>query len=68
LNSFLLKNKTMTLIISKITLFINNNEPCNIIQTDHGTEFDNTEMRLFCENNHIQFITSSVKHPQSNEL
>ena len=36
------------------------------MQTDHRKEFDNTEMKLFCENNKIQYITSSVKYPWSN--
>lgn len=66
LNSFLLKNKTMNLVISKIKIFINNNGPCKIIQTDHGLEFDNKEMIIFWENNKIQYITSSIKHPQTN--
>ena len=38
----------MTLVLSKIKLFINNIGLCKIIQSDHGSEFDNTEMKLFC--------------------
>ena len=66
INSFLLVNKTMPLVLSKIKLFINNNGICKIIQTDNGKEFDNTQMKLFCENNNIKFIKSSPYHPQSN--
>ena len=66
LNSFLLKNKTMTLVISKIKIFIHNNGPWQIIHTGHWKEFDNKEMKLFYENNKIQYITFSVKYPQSN--
>ena len=56
----------MPLVLSKIKLFINNNGICKIIQTDNGKEFDNTQMKLFCENNNIKFIKSSPYHPQSN--
>ena len=45
---------------------INNNGICKIIQTDNGKEFDNTQMKLFCENNNIKFIKSSPYLPQSN--
>ena len=53
INSFLLVNKTMALVLSKIKLFINNNGIYKIIQTDNGKEFDNAQMKLFCENNNI---------------
>lgn len=37
-----------------------------IIQTDNGTEFVNGDYKLFCENNKINFINSSPKHPSTN--
>ena len=66
MNAYLLKNKTMSLVISKIKLFIINNGKSKIIQTDNGKEFDNMEMRIYCENNNIKFIKSSPYHPQTN--
>ncbi len=32
----------------------------------NGKEFDNAEMRLFCQNNNIKYIKSSPYHPQTN--
>ena len=66
LNSFLLKNKTMALVISKIKLFIINNGLCKIIQSDIGKEFDNSEMIIFCENNIIKYVKSSPYHQETN--
>ena len=66
MNAYLLKNKTMSLVISKIKLFIINNGKSKIIQTDNGKEFDNMKMRIYCENNNIKFIKSSPYHPQTN--
>ena len=56
----------MALVISKIKIFCNNNGNCRILQSDNGKEFDNAEMRLFCENNNIKYIKSSPYHPQTN--
>ena len=56
----------MDICISKIKIFINNNGMCKIIQTDNGSEFDNREMKIFCENSNIKFIKSSPYHPQTN--
>ena len=56
----------MSLVISKIKLFIINNGKSKIIQTDNGKEFDNMKMRIYCENNNIKFIKSSPYHPQTN--
>jgi hypothetical protein len=66
LNAYLLKNKTMDLVISKIKLFIVNNGKCKIIQSDNGKEFDNIQMKIFCENSNIKFIKSSPYHPETN--
>lgn len=52
----------MTLVISKIKLFITNNGLCKIIQTDNGKEFNNSEMIIFCENNNIKYVKSSPYH------
>ena len=61
---FLLKNKTKTLVNSKIKIFINNNDPRKIIKTNQELEIENIQVKLFYENNKIQYITSSVKHPK----
>ena len=66
LNAYLLKNKTMDLVISKIKLFIVNKGKCKIIQSDNGKEFDNIQMKIFCENSNIKFIKSSPYHPETN--
>ena len=66
LNAYLLKNKTMDLVISKIKLFIVNNGKCKIIQSDNGKEFDNIQMKIFYENSNIKFIKSSPYHPETN--
>ena len=66
MNAFLLINKTMDLVISKIEYFIMNNGVCKILQNDNGKEFDNSRIRIFCENNNIKYIRSTPYHPQSN--
>ena len=66
MNAYLLENKTMCFVISKIKLFIINNGKSKIIQIDNGNEFDNMEMRIYCENNKIKFINSSPYHPKTN--
>ena len=37
----------------------------NILQHDNGKEFDNQLVRVFCQQNNIKIIKSSVRHPQS---
>ena len=56
----------MKLVLSKIKLFIDNNGKCKIFQSDNGKEFYNAELKIFCENNDINFIKSSPYHPQTN--
>jgi hypothetical protein len=56
----------MDLVISKIKLFIVNKGKCKIIQSDNGKEFDNIQMKIFCENSNIKFIKSSPYHPETN--
>jgi len=66
MNSFLLKNKSMISVITKIKLFINNNGKCKLLQSDNGKEFDNREMYIFCKNEDIKYIKSAPYHPQTN--
>ena len=63
-NCFLLKNKTMKLCISKIKLFMINNGFCKLLQTDNDKEFDNPELKVFCENNNIKYVKSSPIIPK----
>ena len=64
--SYLLEDKTMFLVISKIKLFIINFGKYKIFQTDYGTEFKNLELKIFLENEDIKQVFSRVYHPQSN--
>ena len=64
--SYLLEDKTMFLVISKIKLFIMNFGKCKIFQSDNGTEFKNLELKIFLENEDIKQVFSRVYHPQSN--
>ena len=66
LNSYLLKNKTSELVVSKIKSFIRSNGKCEIFQTDNGKEFNNIILKTFLENNNIKYLRSSPYHPQSN--
>ena len=52
-------------VVTKIKFFINNNGKFKIIHQDNGREFDNKEMRIFCENEDIHYIESSTYHPQT---
>ena len=47
MNEYLLKNKTMFLVIWKIKLLVVKNGKSKIIQIDNGKEFDNMEMRIY---------------------
>jgi len=53
-------------IISKIKLFIFNNGPCKIFQSDKGTEFTNKELKVYLENQNIMQVFSRVRNPQTN--
>ena len=66
LGSFLLKNKTADLVVSKIKSFIRYNGPCQIFQTDNGKEFNNIVLKTYLENNNIKYLRSAPYHPQSN--
>ena len=59
------KNKSITSVITKIKIFINNNG-CKLLQSDNGNEFDNREILIFCENEDIKYIKSAPYHPQTN--
>ena len=54
--SYLLPDKSMKLVLSKIKLFILNFGKCKIFQTDNGIEFKNKELRFYLENENIKQI------------
>ena len=64
--SFLLKNKSSDLVVSKIKSFIEINGKCSVFQTDNGTEFKNESLKIYLENNDIKYVNSAPYHPQSN--
>ena len=64
--SYLLKNKTAELVVSKIKSFFRDNKPCEIFQTDNGKEFNNILLKTFLEDNHIKYLRSAPYHPQTN--
>ena len=64
--SFLLKNKTSELVLSKIKLFINMNGPCEIFNTDNGGEFNNKQIDIFFENLGILHLKSASYHLKFN--
>ena len=64
--SYLLTDKTMMLVVSKIKLYIMNYGKCKILQTDNGKEFKNSELKTFLENEGIKQVFSRIYHPQSN--
>lgn len=64
--SYLLFDKTMNSVVSKIKLFILNNGKCRIFQCDNGPEFHIHELQAFLENEEIKLIFLRPRHPQSN--
>ena len=66
LGSYLLTDKTMELVISKIKYHILLYGKCKILQCDNGTEFKNRELKVFTENEGIELIFSRPRHPQTN--
>ena len=64
--SYLLLNKTMTTVLSKIKLHFFNYGACRIYQCDNGKEFKNRELKVYLENENIKLVFSRVKHPQTN--
>ena len=66
LGSYLLKNKTAELVVSKIRAFFRDNGVCEIFQTDNGKEFNNTILKTFLDNNNVNYLRSAPYHPQTN--
>ena len=52
--SYLLINKAMEIVVSKIKLFILSFGKCKIFQTDNGLEFKNKELIVFLSNEGIK--------------
>ena len=64
--NYLLNDKTMILVASKIKLYIMNYGKCKIFQTDNEAEFKSSELKTFFENEGIKqvfskSISSSIK-------
>ena len=66
LGCYLLKNKEAELILAKIKSYIGSNGLCKIFQSDNGKEFNNNMLKIYLENNNINYIRSAPYHPQSN--
>ena len=66
LSCYLLTDKTMVNVVSKIKMYILNFGKCKIFQTDNGAEFKNAELKTFLDNEGIKLIFSRPYHPQSN--
>ena len=66
LSSYLLKNKSSELLVSKIKVFFRDNGPCEIFQTDKGKEFNNIILKTFLENHNVKYLRSAPYHPQTN--
>ena len=66
LGSYLLKNKSAELVLSKIKNFFRENGKCEIFQTDNGKEFNNIQLKTYLENNNIKYLRSAPYHPQTN--
>ena len=58
LGSYLLIDKTMELVISKIKYHILLYGKCKILECNNGTEFKNRELKVFTENEGIELIFS----------
>ena len=66
MGSYLLKNKTAELVLSKIKIFFRENGKCEIFQTDNGKEFNNVILKTYLENNNVKYLRSAPYHPQTN--
>ena len=66
LYSYLLKDKSMESVLSKIKIHFFNHGKCKFFQTDNGSEFKNRELKIYLENENICQIFSSIRHPQTN--
>ena len=51
---YLLTDKSLNLVVSKIKMFILNFGKCKIFQTDNGKELKNRELSIFLENEGIE--------------
>ena len=63
MHSYLLKNKSAELVVSKIKVFFRDNGPCEIFQTDKGKEFNNIILKTFLENHNVKYLRSAPYHP-----
>ena len=63
---YLLTDKTMTLVCSKIKYHLFNYGKCKLFQCNNGTEFKNRELKIFLWNEGIDLIFPRVRHPQTN--
>ena len=61
-----LENKEADNILKNIKNYILAFGKPKIFQTDNGKEFVNQKVKLYFENNNIEFIQSSPNHPQTN--
>ena len=60
LSCYLLTDKTMVNVVSKIKMYILNFGKCKIFQTDNGAEFKNAELKTFLDNEGIKLIFSKL--------
>ena len=66
MGSYLLRNKTSELVLSKIKIFFRENGKCEIFQTDNGKEFNNVILKTYLDNNNVKYLRSASYHPQAN--
>lgn len=64
--SYLIRRKTAQEVLVNINYFINHYWSPNILQCDHGKEFDNKLLKDFCRDKNINLIFSGVRHPTTN--
>ncbi|KAG0440842.1 Gag-Pol polyprotein [Dictyocoela muelleri] len=60
-----LKNKTGTLVVAGLKDIFHEHGPCEILQSDNGTEFKNKDIQKLCEDLNIEQIHGRPNHPQS---
>ena len=61
-----MKHKSANEVLVKINDFIGHYGTPKILQTDHGKEFDNNELKEYCKCKNIKLIYSGVRHPTTN--
>lgn len=59
MQSYLLRNKSGELFLSKIKNFININAKCQILQKDNGLKFNNKLSKIYLENKGILYLRIS---------